>query len=88
MEGECDDLDGAFEGAGSTCIPYPCPVPWACCLGDGSCEMLLREECWTRGGAFQGFDVTCESNPCEQPSDVEEGPEGIWSWGRIKSAYR
>ncbi|MDM7917215.1 MAG: hypothetical protein ACE15D_03540 [Candidatus Eisenbacteria bacterium] len=41
----------------------PVVVEGACCYPDGSCEVLLEEQCtgvWVEG-------VTCDPNPCEQP---------------------
>lgn len=33
---DCDAAGGAFEGAGTSCDPNPCPSPW--CLGDADCS--------------------------------------------------
>lgn len=49
----------------------PCPVeaaPGACCFPDGSCEVLLREDCAAQGGAFQGDGTDCQTVECPQPA--------------------
>lgn len=55
-------------------------IEWACCLPDGSCTVLTREDCAAAGGTW--FDgLTCNEVECE-PVAVEET-----TWGRIKSTY-
>lgn len=48
-----------------------CPTPpverGACCFADGSCQVLMFEDCAAQGGAFQGVDTVCQPNPCPQP---------------------
>ncbi len=47
----------------------PCPTATetgACCLSDGSCQVLLEEEC-TPIGEFLGRGVPCDPNPCFVP---------------------
>ena len=87
---DCEQLGGTSLPEGSTCYPYPCPTPWACCFDDGSCEILLRLDCWAIGGLFMGFDVDCDPNPCvmaDVPEGTSEAREEV-TWGRIKSRYR
>ncbi|MCB9465604.1 MAG: hypothetical protein H6682_18085 [Candidatus Eisenbacteria bacterium] len=45
----------------------PCPYdgsPGACCLADGSCEVLFPEDCNASGGSYQGDGTVCDPNPC------------------------
>ncbi|MEZ4650542.1 MAG: hypothetical protein R3E97_17505 [Candidatus Eisenbacteria bacterium] len=46
----------------------PCPpdaAPGACCFTDGTCEVVLREDCQ---GVFQGDGTNCDPNPCPPPA--------------------
>ena len=46
----------------------PCPpdvAPGACCFADGSCIVVLREQCQ---GEFLGDGTVCDPNPCDQPA--------------------
>lgn len=36
----------------------------ACCLPDGSCEVLTSDECATAGGVFRGIGTTCDGSVC------------------------
>ncbi|MEZ4650924.1 MAG: hypothetical protein R3E97_19500 [Candidatus Eisenbacteria bacterium] len=48
----------------------PCAVestPGACCLEDGSCEVVLREDCF---GSYQGDGTVCDPNPCSSPPET------------------
>jgi hypothetical protein len=42
----------------------------ACCYDDGSCEMLLADECVANGGIPQGPGTVCDPNPCPPPPPV------------------
>ncbi|MCA9759228.1 MAG: hypothetical protein KDA27_25765 [Candidatus Eisenbacteria bacterium] len=47
----------------------PCPTdvaPGACCAADGSCEVVLREDCQ---GEFLGDGTDCDPNMCIQPAE-------------------
>ena len=38
----------------------------ACCLPDGSCQMLIETDCTSLGGSFQGDGTDCGSTNCAQ----------------------
>ncbi len=44
-----------------------CDVEGACCLPDGSCALLLPNDCAAQGGQFEGEGVDCASVTCPQP---------------------
>lgn len=59
---------GAYMGDGVACEPNPCMAPrGACCLADGSCELLTQAGCSGAGGAYLGDGTLCGPNPCPQP---------------------
>ncbi len=70
-EGQCEGLNGTYQGDGSLCSGVNCPLPptGACCFEDGSCtEALTQMECVSvQGGSWQGSDVTCAAAMCPQP---------------------
>ncbi|MEZ4648230.1 MAG: hypothetical protein R3E97_05475 [Candidatus Eisenbacteria bacterium] len=51
----------------------PCPQPQdpigACCLQDGTCEILTDPACAAAGGEFVGVNVSCNPSPCDPPVD-------------------
>jgi hypothetical protein len=49
----------------------------ACCLEDGSCEILTAEDCAAMGGEYQGDEVSCDPNPCES-SQYQGCGLGYW----------
>ena len=56
-----------------------CPggyFPGACCLDDGSCQILDEFECGLVVGVFQGMDTSCDPNPCPQPTGACCFPDG------------
>jgi hypothetical protein len=78
------DCTGTWSGAYTNCDPNPCPQPGACCFVDGTCEVVLEEECLAALGDWYGdTDPDCEPSPCPPPTPVERK-----SWGQIKSRYR
>lgn len=51
-----------------TYTPLNCPsVAGACCLPNGSCQILENFECADLGGMFQGDGVFCHQISCPQP---------------------
>ncbi len=52
----------------------------ACCLPDGSCEILPEQHC---PGDFMGHGTFCDPNPCEPPIPTIDS-----SWGQIKNRHR
>lgn len=61
---------------------WTCPSPQACCFDDGTCQMLMADECVTAGGEPQGNGTTCETVECVVV------PVQDTTWGQIKSQYR
>lgn len=56
-----------FHGGNSS---LPCPATetaQACCFDDGSCELLLPDDCEVSGGSA-GSGPSCNPNPCPQPA--------------------
>jgi hypothetical protein len=43
------------------------PVTGACCLPDGTCEVVTFGQCLLDGGIFQGAGTPCDPNPCAAP---------------------
>jgi hypothetical protein len=39
----------------------------ACCLSNGSCEILTAADCAASGGAYRGDDIGCENANCPAP---------------------
>lgn len=80
---DCASAGGDFFGG--SCEPYPCPLgepPGACCLPDGSCEVVDQILCAYHGGIWLGFGIPCEPDPCP-PTRIEST-----SWGEVKHRYR
>ncbi|MEK6644012.1 MAG: multicopper oxidase domain-containing protein [Planctomycetota bacterium] len=46
----------------------PPVINGACCLGDGSCQVLTQSNCTSQSGTYQGNGTTCTPNPCMQPT--------------------
>jgi hypothetical protein len=44
------------------------PGVGACCLPDGTCEILTTGDCGSRGGTYRGDGTTCDSANCPQPT--------------------
>ncbi|MBE7458649.1 MAG: hypothetical protein HS102_18865 [Planctomycetia bacterium] len=42
------------------------PVLGACCLPDGSCAEITRDECEARGGTYKGDNVPCDNHTCAE----------------------
>ncbi len=86
---ECAKLPGLWYGEGTFCNGNtPCspltgcpPVSTACCLGGGTCVVLLAELCVEAGGTPTIVDVTpCFAVTCPQPcvGDLDDdGDVGI-----------
>lgn len=54
----CNSEGGDFQGPDTTCDPWPCPPPGACCLGT-DCTETSAGQCKQEGGAYQGDDTRC-----------------------------
>lgn len=63
------------------CPDAPPPIG-ACCFEDGSCELLVEDDCDAVGGILWYPDESCEPNPCGAT------PSRVSSWGRIKNLHR
>jgi len=66
----CGQINGAFQGAGTTCLEADCPQPptGACCLSNPSgpgCAQVDAELCALAGGQYLGDGVPCVPNPCQ-----------------------
>lgn len=44
------------------------PGAGACCLPDGTCELMTVQDCQAKGGVYRGDGVDCASANCTQPS--------------------
>jgi hypothetical protein len=60
-EDDCFPIGAEFLGEGVPCDPNPC-LPSACCMYDGSCEVLNATDCFIQGGVHVGGP--CDPNPC------------------------
>ncbi len=47
--------------------PIDCEIRGACCMGDGMCDELTREDCAADLGTYRGDDSMCERVTCPQP---------------------
>ena len=65
-QAECDAISGSFEGAGTQCAGFSCPIPeGACCLSNGNCIGNQTEaDCGFIGGEWQGANSECDGNLC------------------------
>ncbi|MCK4341092.1 MAG: hypothetical protein KAY37_05135 [Phycisphaerae bacterium] len=71
-EAECD---GTWFGAGSDCLPNPCPLPsGACCDIDGGCTVKPNSDC---RGIWLGPGTSCNPNLCPQPPGACCYPYGV-----------
>lgn len=66
----------------TSCGGVDCPDVAACCLADGSCQLLTDFGCRQEGGETQAPGSSCDANPCT-PVPVE-----VVNWGRMKSIFR
>ena len=59
---QCAAANGSWLGAGSSCVPNPCPgaQPGACCRPDGGCDQnVTAEDCLNIGGIWRGAGSDC-----------------------------
>ncbi len=101
---ECAKLPGLWYGEDTFCFDNtPCspltgcpPASTACCLGDGTCVVLVPELCVEAGGTPTIVDVSpCFAATCPQPcvGDLDnDGDVGITdfldllaNWGQCRS---
>ena len=64
---ECDDLGGQFRGENTTCSDCPQPAR-ACCLPNGTCQVLTQSECSDVDGVYQTNTPTCSPSTCPTPT--------------------
>jgi hypothetical protein len=76
--GDADSKEFARRLYRVTCAGEP---QFACCLPEGRCAILTREDCLAAGGTFF-VDMTCDEVTCGPTAT-----EGT-TWGRIKGIYR
>lgn len=62
----CMGAIGFGEFQGLDCCPQIVEFPWACCLYDGTCIMVLEPDCVAQNGVW--FDgLTCDQVTCPAP---------------------
>lgn len=62
---ECATAGGIYEGDGTDCITFTCPIPeGACCLSNGNCIFLTEDECNVVSGTWQGAGSQCNGSLC------------------------
>ncbi len=61
----CPDLFNPEQGVNDCQAIAP---TGACCMHDGSCELLTEAACGDAEGAYAGDDVTCVAAECPQPA--------------------
>jgi len=49
-----------------TWTPQNCEIPGACCLPNGTCQVLANSSCLNQGGTFAGEGTQCTPNTCAQ----------------------
>lgn len=76
--GDADTKEFARRLYRVTCAGEP---QFACCLPEGRCAVLTREDCATAGGAFY-LGMLCDDVTCEVTAT-----QGA-TWGHIKATYR
>lgn len=80
------NLSGSYSGIyyyiDDVSVESNSPVDEACCLPDGSCQLLVAGECQLLGGTPQGPGTVCGPDACH-PVPVEKV-----SWGAIKARVR
>jgi len=65
LESECVGVGTRFTPqVGCKDLDPPCVPAGACCMGDGSCQILLPTDCVASGGAFQGGTTSCPVGGC------------------------
>ncbi len=87
--GACSDDDKVTD---------PTPAIGACCLPDGSCEIMTQAECGADEGVWQGGGTVCDPDPCHDDGfrpripmaeivwDVDFGstdPNAIQAWEEV-----
>lgn len=60
---ECEERNGLLS-PGLTCADAACTEFGACCMGDGTCELLGGTECTDAGGAYLGDGELCTPDRC------------------------
>lgn len=66
---ECQQLGGAYQGDGTSCVGVTCPPPptQACCFpATGGCLNLTPANCSGAGGISGGIGTTCANHNCNQ----------------------
>ncbi|MCP3905828.1 MAG: hypothetical protein GY715_19560 [Planctomycetes bacterium] len=51
-------------GSGTISVSAQCLDAGACCMSDGTCELLGPGDCGTVGGTFLGIGLSCNPSPC------------------------
>ena len=86
--------EGTFCNGDTPCSPlFGCPpASTACCLGDGTCAVLITELCVEAGGTsvFGDLPTPCSAVACDQPcyADVDgDGMVGITDFLDLLGAW-
>jgi hypothetical protein len=65
MEEQCQAVQGQWVPGGD-CDPSPCLATGACCLPDGSCQVITADACTAMQGFWVGLGSACVPDPCPQ----------------------
>lgn len=61
----CELFPGAdYRGDGTECATTVCEDPGACCLPDGTCEVIFESDCLDQCGNFDGENTVCGTECC------------------------
>lgn len=63
----CADILGIYQGNDTTCSGITCTPRsgvGACCLEDGTCQILSIDDCIVRDGLYQGDCTECNTSNC------------------------
>jgi hypothetical protein len=58
-------IPDATLGNGPSAFRLSLPQTGACCLNDGTCEILRQSVCANRGGEYRGDDTDCATQTCD-----------------------
>jgi OOP family OmpA-OmpF porin len=74
--------DGVYYYVDDVSVESSTPTDEACCLSDGTCQLLLASECSLAGGTPQGPGTNCG------PAGCNPVPVLPVSWGSVKARVR
>jgi len=85
---ECEYYRGTYLGPQASCQDFPCDedaIKTACCLPDGSCEMLRIPDCVKAGGVSRGRGLACDAVPCAAIRDSVDTVTSRWGTPRVRA---